>query len=94
MKKFKNILKYSLLLLPLATIDSCTKLDENVYRQLRLRAAQHGVSMEEEARQIISLAVAASPHINDIFQKNFGKKHGIELSMPNRRKPHEPMDFE
>jgi hypothetical protein len=33
MKKFKNILKYSLLLLPLATIDSCTKLDENVYSE-------------------------------------------------------------
>ncbi|HTE27827.1 RagB/SusD family nutrient uptake outer membrane protein [Flavitalea sp.] len=33
MRKFKSILKYSLLLLPLATLDSCTKLDENVYSE-------------------------------------------------------------
>ena len=32
---------------------SVRKLDVNVYEQLRVRAAKHGVSMEEEARQII-----------------------------------------
>jgi hypothetical protein len=33
MRKFKSILKYSLMLLPLAALDSCTKLDENVYSE-------------------------------------------------------------
>ena len=33
MKKFKNIIKYGLFLLILTGIDSCTKLDENVYSE-------------------------------------------------------------
>ncbi|RYF98878.1 MAG: RagB/SusD family nutrient uptake outer membrane protein, partial [Chitinophagaceae bacterium] len=33
MKKLNSIIKYSLMLLPLAALDSCTKLDENVYSE-------------------------------------------------------------
>lgn len=32
-------------------------LDEDVKRKLRLRAAEHGVSMEEEARRLLAEAV-------------------------------------
>ena len=70
------------------------RIDEKIVKKLKERAGLHGVSMEEEARQIISIAVTASPHINDIFKKNFGEKNGIDLPAPHRRKPHEPMDFE
>lgn len=74
---------------------SIRKLDENAYAQLRIRAARHGVSMEEEARQIIYLAVSAPESISSIFQKHFGKTNGINLAIPNqRKKPHEPMDFD
>ena len=72
---------------------SVRKLDEHIYQLLRIRAAHHGVSMEEEARQIIYQAVAAPKSISEVFKKHFGKKHGINLKLPNRRKPHEPMDF-
>jgi plasmid stability protein len=71
---------------------SVRKLDEQVYEQLRIRAAEHGVSMEEEARQIISQVVTAPAKISDIFRKHFGSEGGINLDML-QRKPHEPMDF-
>lgn len=72
---------------------SVRNLDNKVYEQLRLRAAKHGTSMEEEARQIISQAVAAPKRINDVFQKYFGSRNGINLDIPDR-KPHKPMDFD
>ena len=73
---------------------SVRKLDEQVYSQLRIRAAQHGVSMEEEARQIISQVVSAPTRMSDVFRKYFGQEHGIDLELPNQRSnPHDPMDF-
>ena len=74
---------------------SVRKLDEEIYKQLRIRAAKHGISMEEEARQIIYQAVSAPEKISSIFQKYFGLKHGIDLNkLMSKRKPHEPMDFD
>ncbi len=72
---------------------SVRKLDQRVYEKLRIRAAKHGVSMEEEARQIIAQVVTGSDRISTIFQKYFGSKNGINLDIPDQRKPHEPMDF-
>ncbi len=71
---------------------SIRKLNKTTYEQLRMRAAKHGVSMEEEARRIISQAVSAPENISSVFQKYFGRKNGIDLKLPPR-KPHEPMDF-
>jgi len=73
---------------------SIRKLDEKTYAQLRIRAAKHGVSMEEEARQIIYLAVSAPESISSIFKVHFGSKHGFNLSHLHKKKPHEPMDFD
>lgn len=72
---------------------SVRKLDSKVYTQLRIRAAKHGVSMEEEARQIISQAVTAPDQISIVFQKYFGEKNGVDLEAVLKHKPHEPMDF-
>jgi plasmid stability protein len=36
-------------------------LDDSVKRKLRVRAAQHGRSMEEEARNILRTALAETP---------------------------------
>jgi plasmid stability protein len=72
---------------------SVRKLDDNVYEQLRVRAAKHGVSMEEEARQIISQVVKAPERITDVFRKYFGHENGVNLEIPEHRKPHNPMDF-
>jgi len=73
---------------------SVRKLNQEVYERLRVRAAKHGLSMEEEARQIISQAVSAPEKISEVFQKYFGRKNGVELEMKRKHKPHEPMDFD
>lgn len=67
-------------------------LDKKVYKQLRIRAAKHGGSMEEEVRQIIYLAVSAPDSISRVFQKYFGLKNGIDIKLMNKRTPHQPMD--
>ena len=73
---------------------SVRKIDKNAYQQLRMRAARHGVSIEEEARQIIYQAVSASDRISHVFQRYFGSQNGVDLyTLKERRKPHEPMDF-
>jgi len=73
---------------------SIRKLDKTAYMQLRMRAAKHGLSMEEEARQIIYQAVSAPERMSSVFQKYFGEKNGIDLDVLNQRNnPHEPMDF-
>jgi hypothetical protein len=38
--------------------------------------------------------VTAPAQISTVFQKYFGDKNGVDLKLPNQRKPHEPMDFE
>lgn len=73
---------------------SVRKLDKTAYEQLRIRAANHGVSMEEEARQIIYLAVSTPNQISAIFKKYFGTKNGVDLKVVNQRKPHEPLDLD
>lgn len=72
---------------------SVRKLDAKVYKRLRMRAAKHGVSMEEEARRIINQAVAAPEKLSDVFLHYFGPENGIDLDLLNQRSPHNPMDF-
>ena len=72
---------------------SVRKLDDDVYRKLRLRAAKHGLSMEEEARRIIARAVLSPENIGDLFVKNFGPENGVDLDLTGHRQPHEPVDF-
>lgn len=69
-------------------------LDDTTYEQLRLLAAKHGVSLEEEARQIIYQAVAAPERISQVFKKYFGQNNGIDLKILNQRKSHgNPIDI-
>jgi len=72
---------------------SVRKIDKTVYERLRVRAALHGVSMEEEVRQIIVQAVTAPVQVSAVFKKYFGPEHGIEITIP-KRKPHDPMEFD
>lgn len=73
---------------------SVRKLDKAAYDQLRIRAAKHGWSMEEEARQIICHAVSSPERLSSVFQKHFGHDKGVDLGALHQRKPHEPMDFD
>ena len=68
------------------------KLEVETLSRLGIRAAKHGVSMEEEARRILKIAVNAPDHLGDLAIRIFGPDHGVDLQLPERT-PHEPMDF-
>lgn len=72
---------------------SIRKLDDETYDRLRTRAGRHGVSMEEEVRQILKRAVAPPERLGDLFLKVFGPASGVDLDLPPRE-PHEPPDLE
>jgi plasmid stability protein len=64
---------------------SVRKLDELTFRQLRIQAAKHGVSMEEEVRQIIKRAVTTPENLGDFAVRLFSSAYdGEELSLPQR----------
>jgi len=71
---------------------SVRKLDDEVFSKLRLRAATHGVSMEEEVRQILKQAVTNPIKLGDMALQLFGETHGVELELPEHT-PHEPLDL-
>lgn len=67
---------------------SVRKIDDDVYERLSARAAQRGVSMEEEVRRILRQAVAVPQRLGDLALERFGP-HGVELELPPRE-PHDP----
>ena len=71
---------------------SVRNLDDRTYQRLRIRAAEHGISMEEEARQILKRAVAPPERLGDLFLSYFGPEKGTDLQLPTRE-PHEPPDL-
>ena len=71
---------------------SVRKLDEETLARLRVRAASHGVSMEEEVRRILKESVAAPERLGDLALQLFGPQYGVDLSLPSHH-PHEPMNF-
>ncbi len=72
---------------------SIRKLNDVVYERLRIRAANHGNSMEEEVREIICQAVCAPDSISEVFRQYFGDKNGIDLELL-AKKPHFPLDLD
>jgi plasmid stability protein len=66
-------------------------LDEKTKARLRVRAAHHGRSMEEEARTLLRVAlrddIAASGSLADAIRARFRRLGGVELRLP----PREPM---
>ncbi len=71
---------------------SVRKLDEETLNRLRDRAAHHGVSMEEEVRQILKRAVAAPDQLGDMAIQIFGPKYGVDLKL-QKQKSHNPIEF-
>ena len=72
---------------------SVRRIDDMIYERLRQRAARNGVSMEEEARQILQRAVAAPENLGRLAGECFGPVNGVELEL-SERKPHEPPDLD
>ena len=72
-------------------------LDDDVKTRLRVRAAEHHRSMEEEARIILRDAVTdrrADPRNLATFTRQcFASLGGIQLELPPRGPMREPPDF-
>jgi antitoxin FitA len=73
------------------------QLDEKTKSRLRIRAAEHGRSMEEEARAILRSALVTPPNLKDnladIVRRRFAPLGGVELELPPRDPIREPPDF-
>jgi plasmid stability protein len=74
-------------------------LDPSVKERLRLRAAQHGRSMEAEARRILQSAVDVSNasrgrNLYDRIRGRFDPLGGVDLELPEREPAREPPGFE
>ena len=70
------------------------KLDDQIKERLRVRAAQAGRSMEEEARGILirSLGGLDGPGVLARAEAYFGPEHGVDLDIPPRQQAR-PVDF-
>lgn len=64
------------------------QLDEKTKSKLRVRAAQHGRSMEEEAREILRSALRSSSpareNLTNAIRQRFAPFGGVELELPPR----------
>ena len=72
-------------------------LDEDVKTRLRVRAAEHHRSMEEEARPILREAVGRKPrsrNLVSITRSIFGPANGVDLELPPRGPMREPPSFD
>ena len=73
-------------------------LDDDVKTRLRVRAASHGRSMEEEARLILAEAVERetlpAKGLGTIIHEMFKPYGGVELELPPREPAREPPRFD
>lgn len=70
-------------------------LDDAVKEQLRVRAARHGRSMEEEARDILKQAVGGitGSKLWERSRSLFKDDDGVELDLPVRASDRSAPDF-
>ena len=73
-------------------------LEDSLKRQLRIRAAENGRSMEEEAREILRTALnqqgPAQENLASAIRARFAPLGGVELEMPPRSPMREPPRFD
>jgi antitoxin FitA len=73
------------------------RLDDAVKARLRIRAARNGRSMEEEARLVLSAALAKKPkrsmNLAESIRRLVAPLGGVELELPPREPVREPPDF-
>ena len=72
-------------------------LDDGVKTRLRVRAADNGRSMEEEARLILRKAVeprAARPNLARAIRARIAPLGGVDLELPPREPEREPPTFD
>ena len=73
------------------------RLDQKLKRKLRMRAAAHGRSMEEEAREILRVALATEPgsakRLVESIRRRFAQAGFVDLVVPPREAMRPPLDF-
>lgn len=80
----------------MATI-TIRNLDDALKRRLRIQAAEHGRSMEEEARSILRRALVAEPPstgFGTAFHDLFRANGGVDLDIVPREPARKPPNFE
>ncbi len=64
------------------------QLPENTKRRLKIRAAEHGRSMEQEAREILQAELnkpsASGKDLVEAIRRRFAPLGGVELEIPPR----------
>ncbi len=93
MLKMSVLLPYEALPMPSITIRN---LNDELKTRLRVRAAHHGRSMEDEARDILRIALSSESHTSRDLVKSIRRRFtaigGIELDLPSREPMREPPD--
>ena len=73
-------------------------IDERLKRRLRMQAAQHGRSMEQEARDILRTALSTERSRNgslvDSIRAHIEPLGGVELEIAPREAIREPVNFD
>jgi plasmid stability protein len=73
------------------------QLDEKIKTRLRVRAAHHGRSMEEEAREILRTALTTSatgqPNLAEAIRRRFAGFGGAQIKLPHRDAIRRAPDF-
>jgi plasmid stability protein len=74
-------------------------LDPAIKERLRVRAAEHGHSMEAEARRILQTTLEPSPkppkrNLYDRIQSRFAPFGGVNLDLPPRDPVRDPPRFD
>jgi len=72
-------------------------LDQATKELLRVRAATHGRSMEEEARDILRVALSVEESRVDLFtaiRRRFAPLSGVDLDVPEREPMREPPELD
>jgi plasmid stability protein len=74
------------------------RLDDAVKERLRIQAARHGRSMEEEARQVLTAALKKEPkrtlNLAEAIRRRIEPLGGVELEIPPREPVRPPPTFE
>lgn len=69
-------------------------IDEQLKARLRIRAATHGCSMEQEARDILRAALSAEPvtsaSLVEAIRRRVEPLGGIDLELPEREAIRDP----
>jgi plasmid stability protein len=82
---------------PMATM-TIRNIDDHLKAKLRVRAAQHGRSMEDEARDILRAALSTGPtgpmSLVEAIRSRIEAIGGVELQLPEREAIRNPPTFE